>query len=348
MPKAFDTRGLPRFDPASQRLAVALALSLALHALLFGVWKTTPVVRTFVREVIQRTFPKIAQALQAMEAKPPPPKTTPPPVETPLIFVQVDPAAPTEAPKAPKFYSTADTTAANPNPRTPSDVPKIDGTQTKIVRLADNPKPVPKPLQPTPPTPQPEDKKPPEKHTEPKPETKPRPQTPIGDLAMVKPQPKPAVGTGAAETETPRQKPRTLKEAMQRNPTLAGQKMAQDGGVQRRSHLAMVDAKGSPFGDYDAAFISAVEQRWFQLLENNQYMLDRQGKVVLDFRLHFDGRISNLETAQNSVGELLGLLCQKAILDPAPFPKWPKEMRQAVRDDFRDVRFTFYYDCNCP
>lgn len=144
--------------------------------------------------------------------------------------------------------------------------------------------------------------------------------------------------------EQPRQRPRTLREAMQRNPSLAGQKTLQDGGVQRRGHIAMVDAKSSAFGEYDYAFIRAVEQRWYQLLDDNQYLLDRQGKVVLQFRLHYDGRITDMEVAGNTVGDVLGLLCQKAILDPAPFPKWPSAMRQAVRSEYRDVRFTFYYD----
>ena len=73
-------------------------------------------------------------------------------------------------------------------------------------------------------------------------------------------------------------------------------------------------------------------------------VLDRRGKVSLAFRLHYDGRISRLETDENTVGDVLSVLCQKSILDPAPFPKWPTEMRQIVGTDYRDVKFTFYYD----
>ena len=136
-----------------------------------------------------------------------------------------------------------------------------------------------------------------------------------------------------------------MNEAVQRNPALAGEKSLQPGGVQRRAHISMVDAKGSPFGDYDYAFIRAVEQRWHQLLEeNSQYLRDRQGKVVLTFKLHYDGRITEAEIDESSVGDVLGLLCQKAVVDPSPFPRWPTALRQAVRGDFREVRFTFYYD----
>jgi hypothetical protein len=51
--------------------------------------------------------------------------------------------------------------------------------------------------------------------------------------------------------------------------------------------------------------------------------------------------------AKDTVGDVLALICQRAVLDPAPFPKWPTPMRHAIREDFRDVRFTFYYDCDC-
>jgi hypothetical protein len=149
---------------------------------------------------------------------------------------------------------------------------------------------------------------------------------------------------GDKPIEKPREKPRTLQEARARNPAIAGEKTQQEGGVERRAHVAMVDARRSPFGNYDAVFIGLVQARWYQLLDNNQYMLDRRGKVALTFRLYYDGRISQLEMTENGVGDMLSLLCQKAILDPTPYPRWPTDMRQLVGGDYREVRFTFYYD----
>ena len=111
----------------------------------------------------------------------------------------------------------------------------------------------------------------------------------------------------------------------------------------KRAHISL-DAKGSPFGNYDSTFISIVQERWYQALAENRFMLDRHGKVAVTFRLHFDGRITALVSEENTVGDVLGLLCEKAILDPAPFPKWPSDMRKMVGSDVRDVRFTFYYD----
>jgi hypothetical protein len=46
---------------------------------------------------------------------------------------------------------------------------------------------------------------------------------------------------------------------------------------------------------------------------------------------------------ENTVGELLGYVCQKAITDPSPFAPWPSDMRRMVGANFREIAFTFYY-----
>jgi hypothetical protein len=106
-----------------------------------------------------------------------------------------------------------------------------------------------------------------------------------------------------------------------------------------------VDTRVSAMGEYDYLFIRTVEQHWYQLLDTqNQYLFDRQGRVVITFRLHYDGRVTNVEVESSNVGDILGLLCQKAIMDPAPFQKWTAAMRREIPGEYRDVKFTFYYD----
>ena len=46
---------------------------------------------------------------------------------------------------------------------------------------------------------------------------------------------------------------------------------------------------------------------------------------------------------QNTVGDLLGYVCQKAVMDPAPYAQWPTDMRAMVGLDYREITFTFYY-----
>ena len=46
----------------------------------------------------------------------------------------------------------------------------------------------------------------------------------------------------------------------------------------------------------------------------------------------------------NEVGEILGWLCQRAILDPSPYAKWPSDMLRSIGTNYREVMFTFYYN----
>ena len=41
-----------------------------------------------------------------------------------------------------------------------------------------------------------------------------------------------------------------------------------------------------------------------------------------------------MKVLENTVGDVLGYVCQKAVTDPAPFAPWPSEMRQ---DDRREL-----------
>ena len=119
--------------------------------------------------------------------------------------------------------------------------------------------------------------------------------------------------------------------------------MRQDGGTQRRHIEASFDVKATAFGAYDAAFIEAVEQRWFALLDNMSYNGYRRGKVLVQFHLNYNGSISDLKVVEENVGLELSLMCQKAISDPSPYDKWPREMRLMVDKDYREIQFVFYY-----
>jgi hypothetical protein len=259
--------------------------------------------------------------------------------EIPLTFVEVDPTvAATAPPKETKYYGAHNAMAANPDAVVESVAPKVDGQQNKVVRLVDNPKPQPQPLQPTPPK---EAIKPPEES-----QSKPKASEPPGDLAKVNPaEIKKLTDAEIGPSETPvvaRERPRTLAAARAQKNMLAGEKVKQEGGTKRRGQVSF-DVKATPFGTYDAALIAAVQQRWYDLLESTHFA-QRAGKVVLEFRLNYEGRVFDMKVNGNEVGEMLGLICQRAILDPAPFGKWPDDMRRMVGQNYREVMFTFYYN----
>lgn len=124
---------------------------------------------------------------------------------------------------------------------------------------------------------------------------------------------------------------------------MPGDMMKQPGGVKHHLEISAVDAKATPFGAYDWAMVAAIQQRWYDLLDERSYASDGHGKVVLHFTLHHDGRITDVSIAESSVTELLGILCEKAVLDPAPYQAWPTEMRSTMGET-RNIQITFYYN----
>ena len=64
---------------------------------------------------------------------------------------------------------------------------------------------------------------------------------------------------------------------------------------------------------------------------------------MLQFSLLYDGRITDMTVAENTVGDVLGFVCEKAVQDPSPFAPWPSDMRRML-GDVRHVQFTFYYN----
>lgn len=311
------------------RLAWAFAISLALHLLIFGSYYAGRKYHVWDNLHWPAWLQPIKMLADAFKKKVEPRPL--PSQEVPLMFVEVSPAAATaEPPKDAKFYSDKNSQAANPDTKRDSNIPNITGTQKEIVRTEDVPKKVYTPLQPTPPPEPPQE------------EQKAKPAVAPGDLTMAKPDLKPRQDTG----EAPKPRPRTIQEArarMEQNNRLVGQKSKQEGGVRRHLDLSSLDAKATPFGSYDWALIQAVQQHWFSLLDQQSYAYDGQGKVVLQFTLHYDGKITEMKESENTAGFKWGIICQQAIQEPAPFQAWPAEMRRMLGNT-RNIQFTFYYN----
>src|SRR6185437_1954819 len=315
-----------------KRLLWALIISLALHLAGWGGYE-------FTRRVLPVWLARVkflAALAEQLQEKKPNPRPPPQPTEAPLVFVEVNPAAATpDTPKNAKYYSSQNSKAANPD-EADTDTPKISGNQELIAKTESAPK-IYTPLRPSP-APSVQDA---QKGQQEQKEEKAKPQSPIGDLAMAKPETILHPDTGKAE----RSRPRTLVEArmrQQQNNLMPGQKMRQDGGVRHHLEISSFDAKATPFGEYDRAFIEAVEQHWNDLLDERGFALDRTGKVVLQFKLTYDGRITDMQVEQTTVGETLAYVCQLAVLDNVPYERWPSDMRREVGDS-RNVQFTFYY-----
>ena len=363
----------------SSRLAWAFAISLVLHLLVFGTYQTGKKFNLWQQVhwpawmQSHRMLTEILKKQELAQLKPQQP-------QVPLMFVDVSPAQTVaEPPKNPKGYSDRNSLAANPEATKQTDIPKINGKQTQVVRTEDAPREQFVPLQPSPPV-QPPQKEQPEVKPKaaqtprelamakptPAPRqdqdtaNKPKPAYTPGDLVMAKPAPVPRKDEGEAieakPTPAPRQdegeaieaKPphfRTVAEARASRPNtrLPGEKMQQDGGVARHALDPGFDVAASPFGAYDRALIEAVSHRWYSLLDQHAYVSDSRGKVVLQFHLHPDGSITEMNVAETTVGEMLSLLCQRAVLDTQPFAAWPADMRRLL-GSMLSITFTFYYN----
>jgi hypothetical protein len=108
--------------------------------------------------------------------------------------------------------------------------------------------------------------------------------------------------------------------------------------------MAISVPSGPPeFRQYDRQVASTVQHRWHNLLDASAHDRYQAGEVIVVFKLHADGRITDIVLRKNSTSEELGVFCQKAILDPQPYEPWSPELRRTVGEDYRQITFSFYY-----
>ena len=310
-----DTLTLRVNRPELTRLGWALVLSLVLHLFCWGTYAVGKKYRWWEKLRLPAWVQKLTPPPLQSKAKQPPVNREPP-----LMFVEViQPSA--EPPKETKYYSDQNSVASNPDVNQASNIPKIDGTQENVPKTEDAQRNK-FPLMPDPPKPKEEVQE----------DTAPKPKISPGTMTVAKADLKP---------QPERTRPRTIKEAMLRN-QIPGQKMKQSGGAEQRPNTGF-DVKATGFGAYDRAFIDAVSSRWYDLLDNMSYDAYQPGRVKLEFNLNYDGRITEMKILETTVTETLTLLCQKSVLDPAPFEKWPPDMRRMMGES-RRITFTFFYN----
>lgn len=249
-----------------------------------------------------------------------------------LIFLEVPPSmASEETPEDADHYSNHNSQAADKQEEDLSNKPKIEGLREEINRIIDNPEAA----TPKPPQPEPKEQPKPEEKTEPEIEPKPKPKeaetlNPIHAKPEEKPKPK---------IEPKPQRPSSLAEA-RRMAMITGEKMKQDGGIRQRANIEGLDAETSPFGDYDARLIAAIQDRWYKIIPTGRDV----GRVVITFNLWEDGNVTDIEVERSTVSSLHSLKCERAVREPAPYDPWPNKMREIISDDHRFVRFTFHYN----
>lgn len=167
-------------------------------------------------------------------------------------------------------------------------------------------------------------------------------------LAQATPSP-----TLPAEPEAPRPAeagtPRVSGAPARPNPLLARSRPTGTSGlllynpsdVGRAGALAL-DAKFSTYGDYAQRLLEAVQSSWWLLLSRTNAQDFSAGTVVIRFRLHPDGSVTDAEVLSSSVSTLAALACKDAVVLPAPYDAWRPEMA-ALLGDAEWVTLTFHY-----
>ena len=329
MARAQDDSSSLRFSRREcERLLVALLWSLLMHLAAWSTYHTGHKLGWW-----QKWHPPVWLQPEAKKHASPTPLA---PASEPTIFVDVS-HADADAPANPKYYSNKNSRAANPD-MAMANVPKINGRQTDVPKTEDAPKPAK--LQPAVPPPQPLQPQIVKSGQTANPADEPEP--PPGDLSPRKKKSGENTAQNQADRPPQPERPRTLKQ-VQPSQALPGRQMQQAGGVARRALVSSLDAKATPFGEYDSAIVAAVTQHWYDLLDSSKFAMDRTGRVTLQFRLYSDGRVVEMKTTENNVGPLLGYVCQEAIEQSAPFAKWPPDMLRMIGANYREITFSFYY-----
>lgn len=104
-----------------------------------------------------------------------------------------------------------------------------------------------------------------------------------------------------------------------------------------------LDTNGSQFAAYYKALLGAVAKRWVSLLEQGDNAHQKPGAVVLGFKLHRDGCITDMKVVRSSVSEALCVICQQSVLDPSPFAYWPSEMERSIGAECFSLTLAFKY-----
>ena len=346
---------------------VAMLASLVLHVLAFTGWQN--------RAVLGRMpfFRPLAKVFASAPARPQPrpamPTITfvqepaPQRAEERRQFIETDASQVTgEEPKNAQFYSANSTVAANrENPSGKvGDTPYLDGKETRMASTENvrpqppgsTAAPVPQPAAPPAPPPvAPRSAAPPPvaaKSTEPAEPVKELAETglkvveekqvamldkPVAPLESVLPAP--------PQPASPPPAPVMPAGPGSGREIAAAKSHATAMGVHRIGVEAF-NVASSPFGEYDKALIFAVQSRWFAVLNENR-MDVHAGTVVLQFDLQADGSVANMVVKENSAGFDLGLYCEKAVVESAPFAPLPESLQRLIGSDTREITFTFYY-----
>jgi outer membrane biosynthesis protein TonB len=153
---------------------------------------------------------------------------------------------------------------------------------------------------------------------------------------------KPKVGESSKDPEaapTPAANPDRPRASLPSGTT--GLLLRNNVGVNKVGTVA-VDARFSNYGDYAQRMMEAIQSSWWDIIDRMRLESAVRGTVVVRFKLHRDGSITDATILFENVPRLMALACKDAVQSPAPFDAWRADM-VALFGTSDDVTITFHY-----
>jgi outer membrane biosynthesis protein TonB len=285
---------------------IAVVVSLGLHVLLFL--------------LLPDTFQKVVVLVQPVEVLTAPVKIDEARLPPKLRFAETNPAANQAVPKAAPFTSSRNQTAAQPVPEkkpTNSALPKSAGTSEQIRLAQGKPRSIDQS------------------------ESAPVAQPSVSMSAPVKAAPPPGPGKSAAK---PSPAPVAANPDRPRASTPSGTYgllLRRPVGVSRAGSVA-IDARFSNYGDYTQRMMEAIQSSWWSIIERSRFEGVARGSVVVRFRLHRDGTVTDTQILGTEVTRVMSLACKDAVMAPAPYDIWRADM-VAMYGESDTVTINFHY-----
>ena len=223
-------------------------------------------------------------------------------------------------PKAAPFTSSRNQTAAQPVPEkkpTNSALPKSAGTSEQIRLAQGKPRSIDQS------------------------ESAPVAQPSVSMSAPVKAAPPPGPGKSAAK---PSPAPVAANPDRPRASTPSGTYgllLRRPVGVSRAGSVA-IDARFSNYGDYTQRMMEAIQSSWWSIIERSRFEGVARGSVVVRFRLHRDGTVTDTQILGTEVTRVMSLACKDAVMAPAPYDIWRADM-VAMYGESDTVTINFHY-----
>ena len=290
--------------------AIAVAVSLGLHLLLL--W------------VLPDSFQKVVAFVRPIEVLTAPVKIDEARLPPKLRFIETNPLANQAVPKTTPFTSSRNQTAAQPVPEkmpTNSPLPKSEGTSEQLRIAKGKPRSIDQS------------------------EAQPISQPSISMAAPVKAPPPPGPGKSAAQpSPTPAPVPVAANPDRPRASVPSGTYgllLRRPVGVNRAGTIA-VDARFSNYGDYTQRMMEAIQSSWWSIIERSRFEGLSRGNVIVRFRLHRDGTVTDAQVLGTEVTRVMTLACKDAVMAPAPYDIWRADM-VAMYGESDTVTINFIY-----